>query len=60
MTLFNRYGEQVLYLISLNEQNYFVNYGYETGLHPPGVKGRKRMYEANHLAKAKVIQLFAR
>lgn len=61
ITLFKRYGDRVKYWISLNEQNYFVGYSYETGLHPPAVKDRKRMYEANHianLANAKVIQSF--
>lgn len=61
VTLFKRYGDRVKYWVSLNEQNYFVSYGYETALHPPGVRDRKRMYEANHianLANAKVIQSF--
>ncbi len=61
ITLFKRYGDRVKYWISLNEQNYFVGYSYETGLHPPAVKDRERMYEANHianLANAKVIQSF--
>ncbi|MFJ7364144.1 glycoside hydrolase family 1 protein [Peribacillus frigoritolerans] len=61
ITLFKHYGDRVKYWISLNEQNYFVSYGYETALHPPGVKDRKRMYEVNHianLANAKVIQSF--
>jgi 6-phospho-beta-glucosidase len=60
-TLFKRYGDRVKYWISLNEQNYFVAYGYETALHPPGVRNRKRFYEVNHianLANAKVIQSF--
>ncbi|WP_312096553.1 glycoside hydrolase family 1 protein [Niallia sp.] len=59
--LFERYGDRVKYWISLNEQNYFVSYGYETALHPPGVKDRKRMYEVNHianLANATVIKSF--
>ncbi|WP_066188880.1 glycoside hydrolase family 1 protein [Gracilibacillus timonensis] len=61
ITLYKRYGNRVKYWISLNEQNYFVSYGYETALHPPGVKDRKRFYEVNHianLANAKVIQSF--
>ncbi|MEI2394753.1 MULTISPECIES: glycoside hydrolase family 1 protein [Paenibacillus] len=61
VTLFKRYGDRVKYWVSLNEQNYFVSYGYETALHPPGVRDRKRMYEVNHianLANAKVIQSF--
>ncbi|WP_410514066.1 glycoside hydrolase family 1 protein [Paenibacillus sp. BR2-3] len=63
VTLFERYGDRVKYWVSLNEQNYFVSYGYETALHPPGVRDRKRMYEVNHianLANAKVIQSFRR
>ncbi|SEO26368.1 6-phospho-beta-glucosidase [Amphibacillus marinus] len=61
ITLYKRYGDRVKYWISLNEQNYFVSYGYETALHPPGIKDKKRMYHANHianLANAKVIQSF--
>lgn len=61
ITLYKRYGDRVKYWISLNEQNYFLGYSYETGLHPPAIKDRKRMYEANHianLANAKVIQSF--
>ncbi|KAB2331085.1 glycoside hydrolase family 1 protein [Bacillus mesophilum] len=61
ITLYKRYGDRVKYWISLNEQNYFISYGYETALHPPAVKDRKRMYAANHianLANAKVIQSF--
>ncbi len=61
VTLFKRYGDRVKYWVSLNEQNYFVSYGYETGLHPPGVRDRKRMYEVNHianLANATVIRSF--
>ncbi|MBW4079924.1 glycoside hydrolase family 1 protein [Paenibacillus sp. S150] len=61
VTLFKRYGDRVRYWVSLNEQNYFAAYGYETALHPPGVQDRKRMYEVNHianLANARVIQTF--
>ncbi|MDQ7863463.1 family 1 glycosylhydrolase [Peribacillus frigoritolerans] len=42
---------------------YLSDSGYRTGLHPPGVKDSKRMYEANHianLANAKAIQSFRR
>lgn len=61
ITLFKRYGDRVKYWISLNEQNYFIGYSYDSGLHPPGIRDKKRMYEANHianLANAKVIQSF--
>lgn len=60
-TLFKRYGDRVKYWVSLNEQNIFVGLGYRSGVHPPGVKDLKRMYEANHianLANAKVINSF--
>ncbi|AOH54996.1 aryl-phospho-beta-D-glucosidase [Peribacillus muralis] len=63
ITLFKRFGERVKYWVTLNEQNVFIGLGYRTGLHPPGVKDPKRMYEANHianLANAKAIQSFRR
>lgn len=61
MTLFKRYGDRVKYWISMNEQNYFIGYSYDTGLHPPGIRDKKRMYQANHnanLANARAIQSF--
>lgn len=61
VTLFQRFGDRVKYWVTLNEQNIFISFGYRLGLHPPGVKDMKRMYEANHianLANAKVIQSF--
>lgn len=61
ITLFRRYGNRVKYWVTLNEQNVFIGLGYRSGLHPPGVKDLKRMYEANHianLANAKAIQSF--
>lgn len=61
VTLFQRFGDRVKYWVTLNEQNIFISLGYRLGLHPPGVKDMKRMYEANHiahLANAKVIQSF--
>ncbi|GIP23309.1 glycoside hydrolase family 1 protein [Paenibacillus sp. J22TS3] len=61
ITLFERYGDRVKYWVSLNEQNYNTNHGFITAMHPPGVKDRKRFYQANHhafLANAKVIQSF--
>lgn len=59
--LFKRYSDRVKYWVTLNEQNVFIGLGYRSGIHPPGVKDVKRMYEANHianLANAKVIQSF--
>ena len=61
VTLFKRFGEKVKYWVSLNEQNVFINFGYMTAQHPPGVKDQKRMLQANHianLANAKVIESF--
>ncbi|MGF7033136.1 6-phospho-beta-glucosidase [Paenibacillus mucilaginosus] len=61
ITLFKRYGDRVKYWVSLNEQNYNTNHGFITAMHPPGVKDRKRFYQANHhafLANAKVIDSF--
>lgn len=63
ITLFKRFGGRVKYWVTLNEQNVFIGLGYRTGLHPPGVRDSKRMYEANHianLANAKAIQSFRR
>jgi 6-phospho-beta-glucosidase len=61
VTLYNHFGDRVRYWVSLNEQNYNLHHGYITGLHPPGLKDRKRFYEANHiafLANAKAIESF--
>ncbi|MHC5228950.1 glycoside hydrolase family 1 protein [Enterococcus sp. LJL99] len=61
ITLFERFGSKVKYWVSLNEQNIFVSLGYLTGMHPPAVKDRQRMLNANHiasLANATVIQSF--
>lgn len=61
ITLFKRYGDRVKYWVTLNEQNIFIRFGYEKALHPPGIKDKKRMLQANHiasLANAKVIQSF--
>ena len=60
-TLFKRYGDRVKYWVTLNEQNIFIGLGYRSGVHPPGVKDLKRMYQANHianLANAKAINTF--
>jgi 6-phospho-beta-glucosidase len=61
VTLYRRFGDRVRYWISLNEQNYNFTHGFITAMHPPGVKDRKRFYEANHiafLANARVIESF--
>src|ERR687895_966846 len=61
VTLYKHLGDTVRYWVSLNEQNYNLHHGYITSLHPPGVKDRKRFYEANHiafLANAKAIESF--
>ncbi|WP_246483915.1 glycoside hydrolase family 1 protein [Heyndrickxia vini] len=63
ITLYKRYGDRVKYWVTLNEQNVFIQLGYGVGIHPPGVKDNKRMFEANHianLANAKAIQSFRR
>ncbi|WP_054950700.1 glycoside hydrolase family 1 protein [Numidum massiliense] len=63
IALFKRFGDRVKYWVTLNEQNVFIGLGYRLGIHPPGVKDLKRMYEANHvasLANAKAIQSFRR
>jgi 6-phospho-beta-glucosidase len=61
ITLYERLGDRVRFWVSLNEQNYNFHHGFVTALHPPGVKHRKRFYEANHiafLANAKAIEAF--
>ncbi|WP_134683805.1 glycoside hydrolase family 1 protein [Brevibacillus migulae] len=63
VTLFKRYGDRVKIWVTLNEQNVFIGLGYRLGIHPPGVKDLKRMYQANHianLANARAIQSFRR
>ncbi|HEY5894362.1 MAG TPA: family 1 glycosylhydrolase, partial [Chthoniobacterales bacterium] len=60
-TLYKRFGDRVKYWVSLNEQNFNSKHSFLTAMHPPGVKDRKRFYEANHiafLANAKVIGSF--
>ena len=60
-TLFKRYGKQVPYWISLNEQNISFTCGYLSALHPPGKKDEKLFYQVNHhalVANAKVIASF--
>jgi 6-phospho-beta-glucosidase len=61
ITLYEQFGDRVRYWVSLNEQNYNFHHGFLTAMHPPGVKDRKRFYEANHiafLANARVIASF--
>jgi len=61
ITLYKHFGDRVRYWVSLNEQNYNFHHGYLTALHPPGVKDKKRFYEANHiafLANARAIEAF--
>jgi 6-phospho-beta-glucosidase len=63
VTLFERFGDRVRYWVTLNEQNYDFHQGFITAMHPPGVKDRKRFYEANHiafLASARVVESFRR
>lgn len=60
-TLYKELGDKVRYWVSLNEQNYNFHHGFLTAMHPPGVKDRKRFYEANHiafLANARAIEAF--
>jgi 6-phospho-beta-glucosidase len=61
ITLYEHLGDRVRYWVSLNEQNYNFHHGFLTAMHPPGVKDRKRFYEANHiafLANARAIEAF--
>jgi 6-phospho-beta-glucosidase len=61
VTLYKHFGDRVRYWVSLNEQNYNLHHGYLTSAHPPGVRDRKRFYEANHiafLANARAIESF--
>ncbi len=60
-TLYEHLGDRVRYWVTLNEQNYNFHHGFLTALHPPGLKDRKRFYEANHiafLANARAIEAF--
>lgn len=61
VTLYKRFGDRVRHWVTLNEQNYDFHQGFLTAMHPPGVKDRKRFYEANHiafLANARAIASF--
>ena len=59
--LFDHFGFQVKYWVTLNEQNMFIEQGYILGIHPPGVQDVKRSYQANHhafVANALVIKTY--
>src|SRR5690625_34066 len=61
ITLFKAFGDRVKYWVSLNEQNIFTRLGYQTALHPPGLKDDKLYYQVNHhanLANAIAIKEF--
>jgi 6-phospho-beta-glucosidase len=61
ITLYKHLGDRVRYWVTLNEQNYNFHHGFLTARHPPGVKDRRRFYEANHfafLANARAIEAF--
>lgn len=61
MTLFKAFGDRVKCWVSLNEQNVFTRLGYQTAMHPPGVKDDKLFYQVNHhanLANAAAIKAF--
>ncbi|MFD1362382.1 glycoside hydrolase family 1 protein [Lentibacillus salinarum] len=61
ITLYKAFGDRVKYWVSLNEQNIFTRLGYQTAMHPPGVKDDKLFYQVNHhasLANAAAIKEF--
>lgn len=61
VTLFQEFGDRVKYWVTLNEQNIFTRFGYQTAMHPPGVKDNKLFYQVNHhanLANAIAIKEF--
>lgn len=61
VTLFKEFGDRVKYWVTLNEQNIFTRFGYQTAMHPPGVKDNKLFYQVNHhanLANAIAIKEF--
>ncbi|PKU24683.1 glycoside hydrolase family 1 protein [Telmatospirillum siberiense] len=61
VTLFRRLAGKVRFWVSLNEQNYNLTNAYQLGTHPPGVRNRKRFFQANHhafLANAGAIAAF--
>lgn len=59
--LFRRFGDRVATWVSLNEQNYNLRNAYVLGTHPPGVRDRRRFWQANHhatLAQARAVTAF--
>lgn len=61
ITLYKAFGDRVKYWVSLNEQNVFTRLGYQSAMHPPGVKDDKLFYQVNHhasLANAAAIKEF--
>lgn len=61
VTLFRRFGDKVTNWVSLNEQNYNLTNAYLLGTHPPGLRDRRRFFQANHhafLANARAIAAF--
>jgi len=61
VTLFKEFGDRVKYWVTLNEQNIFTRFGYQTAMHPPGLKDPKLFYQVNHhanLANAIAIKEF--
>lgn len=61
ITLYKAFGDRVKYWVSLNEQNVFTRLGYQSAMHPPGIKDDKLFYQVNHhasLANASAIKAF--
>ncbi|MEI3612504.1 glycoside hydrolase family 1 protein [Pseudogracilibacillus sp. SO30301A] len=61
ITLYKAFGDRVKYWVSLNEQNVFTRLGYQSAMHPPGIKDDKLFYQVNHhasLANASAIKEF--
>ncbi|MBY6274356.1 MAG: aryl-phospho-beta-D-glucosidase, partial [Bacillaceae bacterium] len=50
VTLFKEFGDRVKYWVTLNEQNIFTRFGYQTAMHPPGLKDNRLFYQVNHHA----------
>ncbi|WP_040978145.1 glycoside hydrolase family 1 protein [Oceanobacillus jeddahense] len=61
VALYKAFGDRVKYWVSLNEQNVFTRLGYQSAMHPPGVKDDKLFYQVNHhasLANAAAMREF--
>jgi len=61
VVLYKEFGDRVKYWVSLNEQNVFTRLGYQSAMHPPGLKDDKLFYQVNHhanLANASAIKEF--